>query len=144
MIRDEQIGQRHQAAAQGGSPLGSGDCTVCPRVGIDLLVIFVARGIRIDSHVPVLSHLAVEIDDAVVIVEQVRHEAIDIVGDHCLLGGIGGQVVIDGVAIQHRVEVVHADIAIEAIIREASLSLMPMAESPPPRSNAITGPWPFT
>src|SRR5436309_9150047 len=72
-----------------------------------------------------LGHVAVQIDYAVMIVEQVSHEAVNIVRDDLLLLAIGSQVVVHRVAIQHSVEIIDADVAVKTIIGEPALALMP-------------------
>ena len=97
------------------------------RVGLE--VILVARWVRIDAHVAVLGHLAVQIDDAVMIVQQVRHQPVHILGDDRLLRGIGCQVVVNGVTVQHGLNF-YADIAVKPVIGILALPLVPLARIP--------------
>jgi len=54
------------------------------------------------------------------------------------------EVVVQRVAVQHRVEIIDADIAVETITGIRALALMPVRGIAPPRSNVSNGPWPCT
>src|ERR1051325_7422410 len=79
------------------------------------LIILVTRRFGVDSDMPVLGYLPVQVDNTVVIFEEMRHQAVDIVSDYFLLPGIGRQIEVDGVTIEDGVEIVHADVAVKAI-----------------------------
>src|SRR5689334_13310695 len=75
----------------------------------------------------ILRNLPVQVDDAVLMIQHVRHQPLYILYDHRLLRGIGGQIIIDGISVQYGVEVIHADVAIETVVGVLPLSLMPLA-----------------
>ncbi len=70
-------------------------------------------------------HFAVHVNDAALIVQQMCHQLVHVLGDDLTLRLVSGQVVIDRVAVKHRVEVVHAHVAVPAVIGEFALPLMP-------------------
>ena len=122
-MRDEQIGQKHQLNSQrhqGASAAGRPESRKAP------FVIVVLRRVRISPDMTPLGRLAIDVDNPAMVVQQVRHEAIGIFGDESLLVIVGSEVVIDGIPIEDRVKVVDADIAVPAIARIGTATLVPL------------------
>ena len=76
---------------------------------------------------PVSRHLAVHVDDPTVVLEKVSHETLYIVRNEPFLLVVCGQVEIDGIAVEHRVEVVDTDVTVPAVVGVLFLPLMPLA-----------------
>ncbi len=93
---------------------------------VELSIVIVKRRVRIDAYVSPQRHLAVHVDDAAVVVEQVRHESIHVHGDEPALRLVGGQIVIDRIAVKHGVEIIDAHVAVPAIAGVFPPALMPL------------------